>query len=45
MCKLWNMFGPCRSYFGEKDWQQLVMFERLVELGFRKWGAVGRATV
>ena len=31
MCKLWNMFGPCRSYFGEKDWQQLVMFERLVE--------------
>lgn len=31
MCKLWNMFGPCRSYFGEKDWQQLVMFERLTE--------------
>jgi pantoate--beta-alanine ligase len=31
MCKLWNMFGPCRSYFGEKDWQQLVMFQRLVE--------------
>ena len=31
MCKLWNMFGPCRSYFGEKDWQQLVMFVRLTE--------------
>jgi len=31
MCKLWNMFGPCRSYFGEKDWQQLVMFARLTE--------------
>jgi pantoate--beta-alanine ligase len=31
MCKLWHMFGPCRSYFGEKDWQQLVMFIRLVE--------------
>ena len=31
MCKLWNMFGPCRNYFGEKDWQQLVMFVRLAE--------------
>ncbi len=31
MCKLWNMFGPCRNYFGEKDWQQLVMFIRLAE--------------
>ncbi len=29
MAKLWNIFGPCRSYFGEKDWQQLVMFQRL----------------
>jgi len=29
MCKLWNMFGPCRNYFGEKDWQQLVMFVRV----------------
>jgi pantoate--beta-alanine ligase len=25
------MFGPCRNYFGEKDWQQLVMFVRLTE--------------
>ena len=31
MCKLWNMFGACRVYFGEKDWQQLVMFQRLAE--------------
>ena len=31
MCKLWNMFGPCRSYFGEKDWQQLAMFKRLAD--------------
>ena len=31
MCKLWNMFGRCRNYFGEKDWQQLVMFIRLAE--------------
>ena len=29
MGKLWNIFGPCRSYFGEKDWQQLAMFRRL----------------
>ena len=35
MCKLWNMFGPCRAYFGEKDWQQLAMFIRLAEdLGY-----------
>jgi pantoate--beta-alanine ligase len=25
------MFGPCRNYFGEKDWQQLVMFQRLAD--------------
>jgi pantoate--beta-alanine ligase len=31
MCKLWNMFGPCRSYSGEKDWQQLAMFKRLAD--------------
>jgi pantoate--beta-alanine ligase len=31
MGKLWNIFGPCRSYFGEKDWQQLVMFQRLAD--------------
>jgi pantoate--beta-alanine ligase len=31
MCKLWNMFGPCRNYSGEKDWQQLVMFMRLAQ--------------
>jgi pantoate--beta-alanine ligase len=29
MGKLWHIFGPCRSYFGEKDWQQLSMFRRL----------------
>jgi pantoate--beta-alanine ligase len=31
MCKLWNLFGPCRAYFGEKDWQQTVMFQRLAD--------------
>jgi pantoate--beta-alanine ligase len=29
MGKLWHLFGPCRSYFGEKDWQQLAMFRQL----------------
>ena len=31
MCKLWNMFGACRAYFGEKDWQQLAMYRRLAD--------------
>ena len=31
MCKLWNMFGACRAYFGEKDWQQLAMYKRLAD--------------
>ncbi|MDQ1432013.1 MAG: pantoate--beta-alanine ligase [Actinomycetota bacterium] len=31
MAKLWNMFGPCRSYFGEKDWQQLAMYKRMAD--------------
>ena len=31
MCKLWNMVVPERVYFGEKDWQQLVMYQRMGE--------------
>jgi pantoate--beta-alanine ligase len=31
MAKLWNIFGPCRAYFGEKDWQQLAMYKRLAD--------------
>ncbi len=31
MAKLFNIFGACRSYFGEKDWQQLAMFKRMAE--------------
>ena len=27
--KLWSIFGPMRYYSGEKDWQQLAMFERM----------------
>ncbi len=33
--KLFNMVQPTRAYFGEKDWQQLVIIKRLVnELSF-----------
>ncbi|MFC3173700.1 4-phosphopantoate--beta-alanine ligase [Novosphingobium bradum] len=28
--KLFNIFGPMRYYSGEKDWQQLAMFKRMV---------------
>ena len=28
---LLNIAGPCTTYFGEKDWQQLVMFQRMAE--------------
>ena len=28
--KLFNVAGPCRAYFGEKDWQQLQVVRRLV---------------
>jgi pantoate--beta-alanine ligase len=27
--KLFSIVGPCRSYFGEKDWQQLQIVKRL----------------
>jgi pantoate--beta-alanine ligase len=27
--KLFNIIGPCRAYFGEKDYQQLVMLRRM----------------
>ncbi|EIV91915.1 pantoate--beta-alanine ligase [Frankia sp. QA3] len=28
---LLNIAGPCTTFFGEKDWQQLVMFQRMAE--------------
>jgi pantoate--beta-alanine ligase len=31
MAKLYNIFGECRMYSGEKDWQQLAIFTRLAE--------------
>jgi pantoate--beta-alanine ligase len=30
VAKLCNLAGPCRAYFGEKDWQQLRVVRRLV---------------
>lgn len=33
--KLFNIAGPCRAYFGEKDWQQLQIVSRLaIDLSF-----------
>lgn len=30
VAKLFNITGPCRAYFGEKDYQQLVIVKRMV---------------
>ena len=45
MCRLWNMFGSCRAYFGEKDWQQLAMYKRLADDLYYPVEVVGCPTV
>tara|TARA_X000001036_G_scaffold140488_2_gene133238 strand:- start:886 stop:1746 length:861 start_codon:yes stop_codon:yes gene_type:complete len=29
--KIFNVVGPCNSYFGEKDWQQLQIIKKMVD--------------
>ncbi len=31
LTKLFSIVGPCKTYFGEKDWQQVCVVKRLVD--------------
>ena len=31
VAKLFSIAGPCRAYFGEKDWQQITLVRRMAE--------------
>ena len=45
VAKLFNGAGPCRAYFGEKDWQQLLVVRALVDDLFLPVEVVGCPTV
>jgi pantoate--beta-alanine ligase len=45
MCRIWNMCGPCRSYFGAKDWQQLAMFKRMADDLYYPVDVIGCPTI
>jgi pantoate--beta-alanine ligase len=45
VAKLVSIVGPCRAYFGEKDWQQLCVIRRMVDDLSLPVEVVGRPTV
>ena len=40
-----NIAGPCRTYFGEKDWQQLAMLQKMVQDLYLPYEVVACPTV
>jgi len=32
VARIFDIVGPCRAYFGEKDWQQVLVVRRLVDV-------------
>jgi len=45
VAKLFSIAGPCRAYFGEKDFQQLRLVRTMVESLFHPTTIVGCTTV
>ena len=45
VAKLLAIAGPCRAYFGEKDWQQLSLVRGMAAAFFLPTAVIGCATV
>jgi pantoate--beta-alanine ligase len=45
VAKLFNIIGPCRAYFGQKDAQQLAVIRRLVDSFNIPVDVIGRETI
>src|SRR5947208_12938416 len=45
VAKLFSIAGPCRAYFGEKDFQQLAVVRRMVDDLSMPVDVIGRPTV